>query len=414
MEFADRLNNSLVQFLKRAYFHPDAPAFFYFVSRLNYPKYLLDLGCFENREADRYVLLHAATGFKSGDEMGLIFDQHTCKAAFVEHFEDMMPVVDNGYGWKPLEEIYNAYLEMIDEGKVEVSKPDASSKKLTWTRESNWDKIGPWLWHEFTDIDVRKSALAFKRLTDAIETRLPLQQPASTESVPQQETDSPPWGDSSVLDAAHIPVGTFARAFCEETARLGCNLSFQYIAPGIRIPTAEEFIAQPFYARHTQKPHYSMPVYLFCTEDPANPSNSATPESVTWLYHDEEAIPAGLYTKGHSRMSQLCQDSCHLILPFKFGSNGWARLSDLEVFGMKPWDDHPEPADVNADLYQPGYNGFIPLHSVRLHKVLTNWAERIESGDWIVTENGVAGGLEKWREADTEDGWQKYWIPLAW
>ncbi|KAL2808979.1 hypothetical protein BJX63DRAFT_407193 [Aspergillus granulosus] len=407
-DFADRLDDGLVQFLKSAYFHKDAPEFFYFLSHLNYPKWLLDDGWVKDRGDDRYLLLYPATGFKLGDEMGLIFDQHTSKAAFVEDFEDMMPVVDNGYGWKPLEDIYNAYLEMIGEGKVEVSSPDG-----TWTRESHCDSIGPWLWHEFTDIDVQKSALAFKRLIDAIEERIPSQQPASSDSLHNRETFSLPWADSSTLDAAKIHAKTFARAFCEETAKWDRKLSFRYIAPGIRVPTVEEFIAQPFYESYSKKPWYKyrpegMPVLLFAT------SSDASPQSGTWLYCEGKSIPAGVYTNGINGHNRAFQNSCRLILPFKFGSNGCARLSDLEVFGMKPWDDEPDAADVDSDLYQPGYNGFTPLHSVQLHKVLLNWAERVESGDWDVTEDGVGGGLDKFCEADTEDGWKKYWIPLTW
>jgi hypothetical protein len=38
-----------------------------------------------------------------------------------------------------LEDIFNAYLEMIGEGKVEVSSPEG-----TWTRKSCCESIGPW------------------------------------------------------------------------------------------------------------------------------------------------------------------------------------------------------------------------------------------------------------------------------
>ncbi|KAJ0422934.1 hypothetical protein BJY00DRAFT_310536 [Aspergillus carlsbadensis] len=412
-EFANRLSDGLVQFLKRAYFHTDAPEFFYFLSRLNYPKYLLDDGWVKDRGDDRYVVLYTATGFKSGDEMGLIFDQHTGKVAFVGDAEDMAPVLDYGYGWKPLEDIYRAYLEMIEEGKVEVSSPDDA-----WTRERSLDSIGPWLWHEFSDTDVRKAVSAFKHLIETIEARISSQQTASLDSVPGRETFTLPWADSSTLDAAHIQPGTFARAFCEETAKL--KLSFWYIAPGLRIPTAEELIAQPHYGSYSKKPWYAtgnmrdMPVLLFRADDPTLPSNDVCPEHGTWLHNDDKPIPAGLYTNTPGGMNQAFQNGCRFILPFKFGSNGWARLSDLEVFGMSPWDDDANPVDVDSDLYQPGYNGFTPLHSVQLHKVLANWAERVESGNWEVTEDGVGGGLDRFRAADTEDGWGKYWIPLTW
>ncbi|KAJ5875576.1 uncharacterized protein N7473_012923 [Penicillium subrubescens] len=40
-----------------------------------------------------------------------------------------------------------------------------------------------------------------------------------------------------------------------------------------------------------------------------------------------------------------------------------------------------------------------------------NWAERVESGDWEVDENGVTGGIEKFKDADTPEHWKKYYIP---
>jgi hypothetical protein len=157
-----------------------------------------------------------------------------------------------------------------------------------------------------------------------------------------------------------------------------------------------------------------MPVMLSIADDPTHSSQNASPERDTWLYNDNKPIPAGVYTNTPGGINQVFQNGCRLILPFKFGSNGRPRLSDLEVFGMISLDDDAKPEDVDSDLYQPGYNGFVPVHSVQLHKVLSNWAERVESGDWDVTEDGVAGGLDRFREADTEENWEKYWIPSAW
>ncbi|KAJ5479762.1 hypothetical protein N7530_005271 [Penicillium desertorum] len=34
-------------------------------------------------------------------------------------------------------------------------------------------------------------------------------------------------------------------------------------------------------------------------------------------------------------------------------------------------------------------------------------------GDWEVDENGVAGGIEKFKDADTPEDWEKYQIPLS-
>jgi hypothetical protein len=160
-----------------------------------------------------------------------------------------------------------------------------------------------------------------------------------------------------------------------------------------------------------------MPVLLFRADDPTLPSNNADPSPDGWHHYDcgeKIPIPAGLYVNHDDRMNRPFQNGCRFLLPFTLGSNGWARLSDGEALGMKPWDDEPAPADVNSDLYQSGYNGFFALRAVQIHKVLLSWADRVESGDWEVSEDGIGGGTATFRQADTEESWQKYWLPLSW
>lgn len=323
-----------------------------------------------------------------------------------------MPIVDNGYGWKPLQDIYSAYLDMIKEGKAQACMPNGTLRK-----QSKSDNFGPWIFNDYTAADVEKSVKAFKRLLDAIETRIHGNQCIS-DTANYQEVLLP-WTDSTVLDAAGIQPYTFARTFCEETAKWSRRLSFRYIAPGTRIPTVEEFISQPFHGKTRMKHPLSpkMPVALFLVDDASLSSNHTVPDPDTWLRYDggEGApIPAGLYLVGDDRLNQAFENACQLLLPFKLGSNGWARLSDHEVLGMTPWDDEPQPADVNSELYQSGYNGFFGLRDVQIHKVLLNWAERVECGHWTITWDGVEGGIEKFRKADTEADWQKYWLPLTW
>lgn len=339
-------------------------------------------------------------------------DQYTCKGAFVELSDDLLPIVDNGYGWKPLESIYGAYLDMIKEGKVQTCVPNGKLSK-----QSKSDNFGPWIFHNYTTADIEKSVEAFNRLLDAIEIRINGSQ-RTVEIVNCQEVVLP-WTDQTALDAAGIQPYTFARAFCEETAKCARKLSFRYVAPGIRIPTMEEFIAQEFKGKSRMKHPLSpkMPVSLFIVDDDSLPSNHAVPNCDTWLCYDgseDTSIPAGLYLVGDDRLNQAFENSCRLLLPFKLGSNGWARLSDYEVLGMKPWDDEARPADVNSELYQSGYNGFLGRRDVQIHKVLLNWAQRVECGDWTVAWNGVESGIEKFHEADTEANWQKYWLPLSW
>lgn len=45
--------------------------------------------------------------------------------------------------------------------------------------------------------------------------------------------------------------------------------------------------------------------------------------------------------------------------------------------------------------------------------VLKTWLGMVERGDWKIDRYGVAGGIDVWREADTEQDWEKYVIPLV-
>ncbi|RAL11497.1 uncharacterized protein BO97DRAFT_454023 [Aspergillus homomorphus CBS 101889] len=100
-------------------------------------------------------------------------------------------------------------------------------------------------------------------------------------------------------------------------------------------------------------------------------------------------------------------------LPFGVGRHGWARRSD----GTRMGDSFlggEDPADENYDLYQWMVNGFIPFRDVPVHRVLDSWAERVRAGDWVVGRDGVADGVQRWREADSDGVWAKYWVFLGW
>ncbi|KAL4864356.1 hypothetical protein BDV12DRAFT_201224 [Aspergillus spectabilis] len=104
-------------------------------------------------------------------------------------------------------------------------------------------------------------------------------------------------------------------------------------------------------------------------------------------------------------------NECRLELLFGIGSNGWGRQSNGQALGLNIGYWSPQPADSTWDIYQSsGPTGWTDLRLVQIHKVLLNWAERVEEGRWQVDRDGVVGGIKKFREAD----WEKYWIPLSW
>jgi len=51
---------------------------------------------------------------------------------------------------------------------------------------------------------------------------------------------------------------------------------------------------------------------------------------------------------------------------------------------------------------------------MQLYRILENWIDIVSDGDWDVDETGIAGGIEKFRDADTEEHWDKYVIEQDW
>ncbi|CAI7601020.1 unnamed protein product [Penicillium viridicatum] len=330
----------------------------------------------------------ASTGcYTCDEEVGIVFDQDTELATYMPHWQFIRDSIGNPGCWMPLQQILGAYLEMINEGKVEIFTEDKYPAAQYF----------PWEYYQYTQRDIEKSITAFNRLLNAIEHRhRPSAQSAKIAiNYPQ-----------SVLDEAFIPNKSFVGSFL--SALPSREIQFGYIAPGIRIQSFDELKTQPFAALSAMTQNISdgededdgedeqIPFLLF-RADGSNPSPWCRP-------YDNIDIPAGLYIEeiDKNRAADFGNMS-RLLLPFGIGSKGYARDSTRRQI-------------ANAhDLYQAcGSNGFLEFHGVQLHKVLLNWAERVEMGDWEVDENGVSGGIQKFKDADTPGHWEKYQIPLSW
>jgi hypothetical protein len=97
--------------------------------------------------------------------------------------------------------------------------------------------------------------------------------------------------------------------------------------------------------------------------------------------------------------------SSSLLLPCQLGGNGHVLRGDGSTVER-------ERAGQDV-LYQHGVcNHFLPGHGTPLAAVLVNWWELVENEDWSVDENGVVGGEECWKKADTEDYAEDF--PIDW
>ncbi|KAJ5966638.1 hypothetical protein N7501_002886 [Penicillium viridicatum] len=389
VDLEPRLTPKLAQFLRSARSTPSKGwtcedlgfNFFHFLSGLQSSDHLLQFSLLDC-EGDRFVYLYPATGcYTCDEEVGIVFDQATELATYMPHWQFIRDSIGNPGCWMPLQQILGAYLEMIDEGKVEIFTEDKYPAAQYF----------PWEYYQYTQRDIEKSITAFNRLLNAIEHRhRPSAQSAKIAiNYPQ-----------SVLDEAFIPNKSFVGSFL--SALPSREIQFGYIAPGIRIQSFDELKTQSFAALSTMTQNISdgedeqIPFLLFRAGG-SNPSPWCCP-------YDNIDIPAGLYIEviDKNRAADFGNMS-RLLLPFDIGSKGYARDST----GRQIANAH--------DLYQAcGSNGFLEFHGVQLHKVLLNWAERVEMGDWEVDENGVSGGIQKFKDADTPGHWEKYQIPLSW
>lgn len=237
---------------------------------------------------------------------------------------------------------------------------------------------------------------AFNKLVEAIEARLPQHRSVD---------DSIEYGlvDADVLQLHNFPSG-FAREFleCAQTPR------FEYITPGLEVITTSSFSRQPFIPNPNDKAREKdVPaILLFGSKLNYNNSQDLLEPGGTgpfgYYYRHITTFPAGLYLL--QTESSMSDDTCKFILPFGLGGNGLACKTDGSLFGEN------KPKDTFDDLYSLGFHPFETDDGQNLASILRNWLGMVERGDWTIDENGVAGGMEIWKEADTEEHREKYVI----
>jgi hypothetical protein len=342
-------------------------------------------------------------------DLFISFDQTTLKATFIEDINDTSLVTRHEWSWMPLEVILDSYLQMFDEGKAQaVSEDQAKLLKMG----SMYGDMEPWIIHQYTKADLERAITAFKRLVEVIDSRIPHKHDTTT-------LMNLPWHDPATFENQDVlPPSSFAHEFLRSIS--DCSVRFRYIAPGIRFPTVAEFQDQPIIDFITS-PHNHLG--QFPGNCPLRILQIDDAEQQQPIAYDQ---PLGLYNAApgfyiHPVVQEwplFWSNGCRLLLPFAIGRSGWARESNGQPFGISDIDymgEHPMPCDDHGTLYQCGTtNGITNFHLVQIDKVLNNWADRVERGDWEVDGDGVAGGIDKFREADTEAHWEKYWIPPSW
>jgi hypothetical protein len=292
---------------------------------------------------------------------------------------------ENGPPWYPLETILSSWIDMIHDGKITAAPEGVNLEN---------EKQDPWINHRYSIRQVEDTALAFEKLVDAIESRMP--------SSSLSEATTSPLLEKSTLDSAEIPEGCFARDFILRARRP----RFSRIAPGLKIPTAESFASSQSFISVENDDEDRIPippVLLFQAANEETHQLIDDEKPFSTPYDRIETVPAGLFsTDVNIADPHLAEEGFKLILPFAVGQNEHARKSDGSKFN-NAWE-----------LYQHGYESFGgDPRPQRMVKLFENWLGMIEAGHWEVGQDGVAGQIEKLRESDTEN-WQRYWIAPSW
>lgn len=254
--------------------------------------------------------------------------------------------------------------------------PETGAKRLE-------DAPYPWTIVPWTSQDLEGSLRLWDGIVERIERLIGLDPPGERQALL----------DSEALNSLPLPEG-FATQFLSRTRRP----RFTYFAPGLRVATEQEILHQPFTYHEEdsdaeEEPSKVSPLLLLR----ADVSTSAA--GLFWLRAFEPLIPrsaqcpCGLYLTPCDRTYRYPQENgCSLVLPRTY-SSGWARKADLG------------PVESYDDLLQTGINLFNDLHPIPFSAFLENVDFQIEQGRWSVDGEGVAGGLKKWCEADTEEKW---------
>lgn len=325
-------------------------------------------------------------------------------------FSHVYDLEDTKLPWQSLESILSIYIDMIEGNKAvalhqsigrhakteAIEQPDGSiveteiepagpaADPATGARPSRYN-THPWVLRSYTVEDLNSCLGIWERLFTAIETRAGIQQTP-------EEAEVTPLCGRSLLNAASIRKG-----FAYDLLSHARQPQIWYVAPGLRLPGATEFINQPFKHIRKQYPKETedimMPILFFRCEGTV----SSKEANFRWPFSSVEQVPCGLYLDAYPNAQNPFEDAIRLVLPFKIGGNKHAKFSD----GKPTHRSH-------VNLYGHGINPFIMRHGPKLVAILENWLSNVESGHWSVDAQGVAGGVDVWRKADTEEDWSKY------
>jgi hypothetical protein len=304
--------------------------------------------------------------------------------------------------WQKLECILTVWIEMIQRRKI-VALPDNVGKTtheflatggVHEIRGPERDLVTgarrfehgaePWTIQPWAPKDLEESLKVWSMAVESIEQKMGLSGTGSSDGRL----------DAATLDAARIPE-SFARLFLFRARKP----RFEFIAPGLRVPTSGVFATQPFInPDHRSEEEDLLPPILLLRSE-----RSVNTRGLRWFGFPPRKppfeCPSGLYLTPCQRSYRYPQeDGCAIILPFAVTPANGPQVEFL---------------DPREALLQPAVNPYNDKHPIQLQALLEIVYMNVQRGNWEVDANGVVGGIEKWREAGMEEKAGNYVVNLG-
>jgi len=259
--------------------------------------------------------------------------------------------------------------------------------------------------HQYTSVDLEDSLRAYDQLVNAILARSP--------DASNVETESRGLVDREIID--EFGIQGLLRDFLLQARKP----SFKFIAPGIRLPESSDLRevlradvgSERFNLVREEglvatdsddtSPRIGEPLPLF-----SGPSFESKAES---FVNDRGRLMFGEVSGLYIWPEQWFADTCLFVLPYSIGASGCIEEGNPGwIYEGIPRDNVPKDLVTNDALYQHGRCPFMPDHLPRLSTVLRQWTHMVASAQWSVGPDGVEGGIELWKEADTPENSRKY------
>ncbi|PVH73741.1 hypothetical protein DL98DRAFT_576132 [Cadophora sp. DSE1049] len=266
-----------------------------------------------------------------------------------------------------------------------------------------------WTNHSFGLLQVHEAAEAFSNLWGEIYRKMVARGSVTRRLYPVCQLF-----DEEILKATKLRQKSFVFGFLQKIRKppADCSISRlqQLLSPernhrGTRIPSLILFPTDEIAATNQPEQNESQDT---------NDTNGTTGSHSTRSDRDGPGpvipekipLPPGVYSATARLAEDNAEEGFSFILPFVL------KLCP----GLSKSDGRPLLKGRNDDLYQHGYKPFggHRFRPQRLIKLLEIWTMMVRDGHWNVDRNGVAGGIDVFRQADDPQFANLYRIEADW